>query len=179
MILAQKTIRKRGRRERSMELKKRKTKTTTSPPTKSYVPEEMITEILLNLSVKSLIRFKCISKPWFSLISNLMFAKSHFQLTTHNLKIEFISNDLQQITSIDFEEQLNLENASIKRFNFLHPQDDSLIQIISSCRGFIFFYYSSNFCIMNPCTKFHKQIPLAPDEFETNLESGHMYYLYG
>ncbi|XP_058730649.1 F-box/kelch-repeat protein At3g06240-like [Vicia villosa] len=179
MLLVQKTMRKRRRGERRTEKKKRKTKTTTTSPPKSYVPEEMITEILLRLPVKSLIRFKCVSKPWFSLISDSMFAESHFQLTAHTRKIEFISNDLQQTTSIDFEEQLDLENASIKRFNFLHPQDDSLIQIISSCRGFIFFYYSSNFCIMNPCTKVHKQIPLAPDEFETNLESGYIYYLYG
>ncbi|XP_058730759.1 F-box/kelch-repeat protein At3g06240-like [Vicia villosa] len=59
MLLAQKTIRKRRRRERSMEKKKRKTKTTTATPPKSYVPEELITEILLSLPVKSLIRFKC------------------------------------------------------------------------------------------------------------------------
>ncbi|XP_058732832.1 F-box/kelch-repeat protein At3g06240-like [Vicia villosa] len=158
--------------------KKRKTKTTTATLPKSYVPTELMISILLSLSVKSLIRFKCVSKPWFSLISDPMFAESHFQLTTHTRKIEFISNDLQQTSSIDYEEQLDLVNASIKRFNFLQPQDDSLIQIISSCRGFIFFYYSSNFCIMNPCSKVYKQIPLAPNEFETNLESGYIYYLY-
>ncbi|XP_058731074.1 F-box/kelch-repeat protein At3g06240-like [Vicia villosa] len=184
MLLAQKTIRKRRRRERSMEKKKRKTKTTktkttaTTPP-KSYVPEEMITEILLSLPVKSLIRFKCVSKPWFSLISDPNFAESHFQLTAHTRKIEFISTELQKTTSIDFEEQLVLRNASVKQFNFLHPQPDSLIQIISSCRGFIFFKYSSSFCIFNPCTQVHKQIPLAPGEFETNLELRDLYYLYG
>ncbi|XP_058732100.1 F-box/kelch-repeat protein At3g23880-like [Vicia villosa] len=163
----------------SAENNEKKTKTTTTTPPKSYVPTEMITKILLSLPVKPLIRFKCVSKPWLSLISDPMFAESHFQLTTHTRKIWFISNDLHQTTSIDFEEQLDLEIASIKRFGFLHPQANSLIQIISSCRGFIFFYYSSSFFIMNPCTKVHKQIPLAPDEFETNLELGYIYHLYG
>ncbi|XP_058760646.1 F-box/kelch-repeat protein At3g06240-like [Vicia villosa] len=179
MLLAQKTRRKRGRGQIRMDKKKRKTKTTTVTPLKSYVPEELITSILLSLPVKSLLRFKCVSKSWFSLISDPNFAKSHFQLTTHTRKIEFISNDLGQTTSIDFEEELDLENASVKRFSFLHPQADSLIQIISSCRGFIFFQYSSSFCIFNPCTEVHKQIPLAPGEFETNLELCDLYYLYG
>ncbi|XP_058731596.1 F-box/kelch-repeat protein At3g06240-like [Vicia villosa] len=43
--------------EQKKKMGKRKTKTTT---TKSYVPGELITTILLNLPVKSLIRFKCL-----------------------------------------------------------------------------------------------------------------------
>ncbi|XP_058732654.1 F-box protein CPR1-like [Vicia villosa] len=154
--ISTKNDKKKTNSRRSMD----KTKTTTT--TKPYVPGELITSILLTLPVKSLIRFKCISKPWFSLISDPNFFVLHFQHTTLTRGIEFISNDLGQTTSIDFEEQFDLENASVKRFNFLHPQPDSLIQIISFCRGFIFFQYSSSFCIFTPCTNVHKQTPLAP-----------------
>ena len=179
MLLAQQTMRKRRRRERLMEKKKRKTKMVTPIPPKPFVHEELIIEILLCLPVKSLIRFQCVSKQWFSLISDPNFVKSHFQLTPHTRRIEFISSDFGQTTSIDFEEQFDLENAFVKQCNFFHPHVDSLIQIISSCRGFIFFHHSSGFCILNPCTKVHKQIPLAPGEFETNLELRYFYYLYG
>ncbi|KAI5416058.1 hypothetical protein KIW84_041196 [Lathyrus oleraceus] len=173
-------MRKRRRRERRMvKKKKRKTKKTTPTQLKQYVPQELIIEILLNLPVKSLIRFQCLSKAWFSLISDPDFAKYHFQFAPHTRRIEFISNDLQQTTSIDFEEHLDLRNAIVKRCNFLDPQAESLIPIISSCRGFIFFHHSSSFCILNPCTKVHRQIPLAPGEFETNIELYHFYYLYG
>ncbi|CAK8563510.1 unnamed protein product [Lathyrus sativus] len=162
-----------------MEKKKRKRKTMTPTPQKPYVPQEMITEILLSLPVKSLIRFKCVSKQWFSLISDPNFAENHFQHTPHTRRIEFISNDLQQTTSIDFEERLDLENGSVKRCNFLDPQAESHIQIVSSCRGLLFFHHSLSFCILNPCTKVHRQIPLAPGEFETKLELCYFYYLYG
>ncbi|XP_050917915.1 F-box/kelch-repeat protein At3g06240 [Lathyrus oleraceus] len=180
MLLVQKTMRKRQRRERRMvKKKKRKTKMTTPTQLKQYVPQELIIEILLNLPVKSLIRFQCLSKAWFSLISDPDFAEYHFQFAPHTRRIEFISNDLQQTTSMDFEEHLDLRNAIVKRCNFLDPQVESLIPIISSCRGFIFFHHSSGFCILNPCTKVHREIPLAPGEFETNLELRWFYYLYG
>jgi len=58
-----------------------------------YLPDELITQILLRLPVKSLIRFKSVSKSWCSLISNPSFAKSQFQITaaTHTRRILFIT----------------------------------------------------------------------------------------
>ncbi|KAL8026676.1 hypothetical protein ABFX02_14G043900 [Erythranthe guttata] len=43
------------------------------------IPEEIIEEILLNLPVKTLLKFKCVSKRWRSLISGNYFAKRHFK----------------------------------------------------------------------------------------------------
>ncbi|KAJ8435180.1 hypothetical protein Cgig2_028366 [Carnegiea gigantea] len=44
------------------------------------LPQELITEILLRLPVKSLVRFKLACKSWSTLISSYSFAKSHLQL---------------------------------------------------------------------------------------------------
>jgi len=52
-------------------------------PAMYMLPFELIIQILLRLPVKSLIRFKCVCKSLFSLISNdTHFANSHFQLTS-------------------------------------------------------------------------------------------------
>jgi F-box interacting protein len=136
------------------------------------LPHELIIQILLKLPVKFLIRFKCVCKSWFSLISDSHFANSHFQLTATNIpKILGISVSPPEFLSIDFE---NHVSASLN-LNFSLPQSYFPFQIKDSCRGFLFlhFDFSRNY-LWNPSTRFHKQIPVSP--IHSNLEA---YYLFG
>ncbi|XP_010451546.1 PREDICTED: F-box/kelch-repeat protein At3g06240-like [Camelina sativa] len=47
-----------------------------------YLPQDMITEILLRLDARSLGRFRCVSKPFCSLLSDPTFAKKHVDHNT-------------------------------------------------------------------------------------------------
>ncbi|XP_058759174.1 F-box/kelch-repeat protein At3g23880-like [Vicia villosa] len=139
-----------------------------------YLPHELILQILLRLPVKSLIRFKCVCKLWFSLISyDSHFANSHFQLTTviHTRRILFISTSTSQIRSIDFEASLD-DTASLN-INFMLPQSYLDLQIKGSCRGFLVLWCSSNIYLWNPSTGVHKQIPFPP--FGSNLDATYFY----
>ncbi|GAU26315.1 hypothetical protein TSUD_56130 [Trifolium subterraneum] len=93
------------------------------------LPHELIILILQRLPVKSLIRFKCVCKSWFSLISSdTHFANSHFQLTaaTHTHRALFIST---QTRSIDLDASLNDDIASVS-LN-LNSTDDYLVVSMS------------------------------------------------
>ncbi|KAL5065016.1 hypothetical protein RYX36_026753, partial [Vicia faba] len=136
------------------------------------LPHELVIQILLRLPVKSLIRFKCVCKLWFSLISHdSYFANSHFQLTATepNCRILHISNSTQSIDvegSLDSGISLNLDCIFPEYFT-----DD--FQVKGSCRGFILFCGSLNIYVWNPSTGVHKRIPLSP--FGSDLDAEYFY----
>ncbi|XP_058727490.1 F-box/kelch-repeat protein At3g06240-like, partial [Vicia villosa] len=141
-------------------------------------PHELTIQILLRLPVKSLIRFKCVCKLWFSLISHdPHFANSHFQLNsaTHTRRILLISTSTHQSLSIDFEAPLHDDNASFSlNLDSIFPEDFTDFEIRGSCRGFILFCSSLNIIYLwNPSTGLHKQIPLSP--FGSNLDAEYFY----
>ncbi|CAJ2634606.1 unnamed protein product [Trifolium pratense] len=144
-----------------------------------YFPHDLIIiQIFPRLPVKSLLRFKCVHKSWFSFISDPHFTNSHFQITTakHTHRIMFMSYSIVKTLSLDFESKLHFYSASqIPSPDFEFSYVDFLNKIISSCRGFIFLHQSSKFHLWNPCTGAHKQIPLSPNE----LNVDNFCYLYG
>ena len=155
-----------------------------------YLPSELIIQILLRLPVKFLLRFRCVCKSWFSLISDSHFAKSHFEVSslthTHRNRIITISRtsappfnirkpNPNQIRCIDFETSTN--------HDFVSPNHDFILRqpyyckIKGSCRGFICLYCYTNLYVWNPATGFHRQIPLSP--FASKLNAYHFCHLYG
>lgn len=123
-----------------------------------HLPEELIIEILLRLTVKTLLRCNCVCKSWLSLISNPNFATSHFQLAASPTnKLVCLGNNSETL-SIDFNASLNNESsyASLS-YDFL--PGGSCPDIVGSCRGFIFLDAYTNFYLWNPSTRVHTKIP--------------------
>jgi len=110
-----------------------------------YLPHELITKILVRLPVKALIQFKCVSKSWFSLISDPHFANSHFQLSTDSTQttrriLARVEDSPHEVYSIDFESSHYYASLVNLTKSCLIPQSDHFpsVEIKGSCRGFVF-----------------------------------------
>ncbi|CAK8542482.1 unnamed protein product [Lathyrus sativus] len=135
------------------------------------LPEELITEILLRLTVNTLLRCKSVCKSWFSIISNPHFATSHFQIAASSTnKLVCLGNNSETLT-VDFNASLNNESS----YAFLHLR--TCLNIGGSCRGFLFLHMYRDFYLLNPATRVHIQIPASPITIvsDFNLET----FLYG
>ncbi|KAK7275302.1 hypothetical protein RIF29_16414 [Crotalaria pallida] len=132
-----------------------------------HLPHDLIVLILLRLPVKSLLRFKCVSKFFFSLISDDQFAVSHFDLAaspTHRLLcLAYVAGtayaSLPQSIDLD-DDSASSSVALIPRFL---PRSCNPL-IMGSCKGFILLCHGSHHLyIWNPSTGAHKKLPLSSD----------------
>ena len=78
-----------------------------------YLPDEVLIEILHRLSVKSLIRLRCVSKSWKSLITTPAFIDSHL---THSLSLPSNANKLIVIDR-------NVRNK-VEHYKFIHDDNN-------------------------------------------------------
>jgi F-box interacting protein len=132
-----------------------------------HLPQEVISEILLKLPVKTLLRCRSVCKLWLSLISDPHFTTSHFQLAS-STRLLFIEYRDSQTLSIDFNAWLDDDSAFSLSPDFLHLE--SRPEIGGSCRGFLFIYCYRDFYLWNPSTRVHKQIPLSPLTIASNSD---------
>ncbi|XP_021735211.1 F-box protein CPR30-like [Chenopodium quinoa] len=121
------------------------------------LPTEMITEILLRLPVKSLIRFKCVCKFWNSIIKTPNFIKLHFNQS-------LISNSDRHLLLYDesiHSAELNDNHLSFSELQL--PLSTQGVQVFGSCNGIICIANKTEIVLLNPLTKSHSKVPITPD----------------
>ncbi|XP_021723783.1 F-box protein CPR30-like [Chenopodium quinoa] len=100
-----------------------------------HLPWEIISrEILPKLPAKSLLRFKCVSKSFKTLISTPEFINSHLSSNT-NRHLLLINKTDQQLYSLD----LDTPNSAVTRLPLRHRFNDYDCFVLSSCNGLICF----------------------------------------
>ncbi|TKY65031.1 F-box/kelch-repeat protein [Spatholobus suberectus] len=156
------------------------------------LPQELIREILLRLPARSVSRFKCVCKPWLSLISDPQFGISHYDLAvapSHRLLLRSKSTDFYAV-SIDadapfIEGALNVYHLLVpppsppgrSHFHPLHHGRNQA-EILGSCRGLILLYYpeSHDLILWNPTIGVHRRLPKSNFEYH---DINHDFLLYG
>ncbi|XP_004289534.1 PREDICTED: F-box/kelch-repeat protein At3g06240-like [Fragaria vesca subsp. vesca] len=135
-----------------------------------YLPEDLIYKILTGLPAKSLMRFKCVSKRWRSLISDSQFAKTHLQLaSTHQTLIHgFLvcsSPHIPQLESSVLESPSFGDSSSPRKLAHPTEEEGLPVLLLGSCNGFVFTclgragHPSRNYSIWNPTTGFFLDLP--------------------
>jgi hypothetical protein len=66
-------------------------RTSNVSPSSVFLPDELIAEVLSFLQVKPLMRLKCMSKSWNTLISEPTFVKLHLNRSARNTDLAFVS----------------------------------------------------------------------------------------
>lgn len=148
---------------------------------KFYFPDEMIYEILLRLPVKFLLRFKCVSKSWLSLISSPHFIKAHLKLNSsldknHCLLMWTACNRSSSLKHCSINSLLDgQENPDVVNLDFPNrdKNDNSEpISYVGCCNGLILIAIDEkDLFLWNPFTRKSKKLPdlgLQLDKFNNH-----------
>ncbi|KAA8516857.1 hypothetical protein F0562_017325 [Nyssa sinensis] len=142
----------------------------------SDLPEEVVVDIVSRLPVKSLLKFRCVSKPWCALIDSTNFMKSHLKrsIETKN-NMSLILDDEDQLYSIDFE-------SFDKAVKLDHPLKNEIFQteVLGSCNGLLCLSNTEEDIVLwNPSIRKHRKLPFTPIEFRSGFYCQFIVYGFG
>ncbi|XP_060180332.1 F-box protein CPR1-like [Lycium barbarum] len=128
--------------------------------------EELITETLLRLPVKPLLKFKSVSKSWLSLISSPEFIKRHLSLSANNkdynhhrvmLMVVPPEGDLKDYSL----RSLLYDSVVVEASDMNYPveRSNAFLYIVGSINRLICFAESTKLLLWNPSIRKFKKLP--------------------
>ncbi|KAK9949278.1 hypothetical protein M0R45_004811 [Rubus argutus] len=132
--------------------------------TNEHLPEDIIVQILYRLPVKPLIRFRCVSKRWSSIVSNPQFAKSQFKFASERkiLGPKLLVSTSSQLESLDLQTPSFGDDSSLRKLTCPFKEPGRAVKIVSSCNGMVFVvahdFHDTSY-IWNPSTGLLFKLP--------------------
>ncbi|KAA8516864.1 hypothetical protein F0562_017318 [Nyssa sinensis] len=126
----------------------------------SDLPAQVVTDILSRLPVKTLLRFRCVSKPWCALIDSPDFVKFHLKRSIETKSNLSLILRCWNLYSVDLE---SLDNA----LELDHPlkSDNYVTEVLGSCNGLLCLANSEEDIVLwNPSIRKHRKLPVMPIE---------------
>ncbi|KAG5548152.1 hypothetical protein RHGRI_013749 [Rhododendron griersonianum] len=138
----------------------------------SDFPMDVVTEILLRLPVRALLRFRCVSKSWRNLIHSWDFVESHLKRSIETKTHLSLILTHFSTYSVDFD---SLDNAV--ELDHMLKSKPLGTQVLGSCNGLICLSHGlDDIAIWNPSTRKCRQLPRAKIDY---FEFGHVSYGFG
>ncbi|KAL8051851.1 hypothetical protein ABFX02_06G175500 [Erythranthe guttata] len=153
-----------------------------TPAAAEIFPEEIIAEILSRLPVKSLLKFRCVSKSWRSLISDKHFIKSHLQISRKD------TNFTRHWIIQTFLFENPIRKQSLKRcylpslFSGLSSDPVEIdfpienykggVWVVDSCNGLVCISINDgrHFLLWNPSTRKYKKLADVDDDDDDRMK---------
>ncbi|MCI01387.1 F-box protein [Trifolium medium] len=102
----------------------RKRRQSNAPKNSSpigIISQELLVEILSLLSVKAIVRFKCVSKSWNNLISNPTFVEKHLKISSQNPHLTlswYTRTEFKNVVPFPVHRLLNKPSATVSSDDF-------------------------------------------------------------
>ncbi|RXH68600.1 hypothetical protein DVH24_030933 [Malus domestica] len=144
----------------------------------SKTPEDRVIEILSRLPPKSLMRFKCLHKSWFSLINSLSFVDKHLSNSVDNKLPSSTCILLNRSQAHIFPDQSWKQEVFWSMINFSIDSDENnlhydvedlnipfplndhdFVLIFGYCNGIVCIEAGKNVLLCNPATREFRQLP--------------------
>ncbi|KAG8366518.1 hypothetical protein BUALT_Bualt17G0088500 [Buddleja alternifolia] len=144
-------------------------------------PEEIIVEILARLPIKSLLKFRCVSKSWLSVISSPQFIKFHLKLcikdaTFSKYRIMFtVSYPHFGLKQCSINSLMFKPSSDVFDVNYPKESPHRAVWVVGSCNGLICIAINEKqLFLWNPATRVSTKLPTV----NVKLNPG-FYNLYG
>ncbi|KAL8538630.1 hypothetical protein ACS0TY_000592 [Phlomoides rotata] len=132
------------------------------------IPEEIVEELLSRLPVQSLLKFRCVSKSWRSLIDSECFIKFHLKKSTedpcfshHRIILNPIRSRERQLMMCSWRSLLKEPIANKLEFDDVKYVDRE-VNLVGSCNGLVCLLQDrKNFVLWNPSTRMSFDLPDA------------------
>ncbi|KAJ6961564.1 F-box protein CPR1-like isoform X2 [Populus alba x Populus x berolinensis] len=138
---------------------------------------EIAADILSRLPVKSLKRFRCVSKSWCKEIDSLYFINTHLKRSSQaHTHLSLILRDATNLCTVDLDSP---DFTSIKLKNNPLKSDHCATEVMGSCNGLLALLNSDfSIALYNPSTREKKMIPVSPLEFPNDLDDSKVSSLF-
>ena len=136
-----------------------------------FLPDELIAEILSHLSVKNILKFKCLSKSWNTFISDPTFVQMHLKKSSQNSHLmAFFWDGFGRVNVKPVPVHLLLKNPSINVDSNDLYRLSSHCMVVGSCNGLLCLLFHSEitspivtylktwFRFWNPATRIRSEI---------------------
>ncbi|VFQ69951.1 unnamed protein product [Cuscuta campestris] len=133
----------------------------------SDIPSEIVADFLSRVPALSLLRFRCVSKSWRSMIDSPHFIKMHLNRTLQTNSDRKLILRSCYLYSADFDLLEKTNRADYTELDYPLKRDDIGINVVGSCHGILCLdggVEDKDIVLWNPTTR--KQYALPFSEFE-------------